>query len=176
MEFYQSALYGVKLHTSNKSSYIRLDTLDESDLYLKCISREVSQGGNDFYRMYSDEENRNLEKKFAKLAEQIETRYKKLTEQIEKLESEKDVDLKKVQNIKKIQDKLNRYYKFFAYRRMSLAAMHECDLNKEGELTEQKKELRQIIFKDEILQEITELRKIKNNKGAVENKDSHKLH
>ena len=174
--FYQSDLYGVKLHTSNKSSYVRLDTLDESDLYLKCISREVSQGGNDFYRMYSDEENRNLEKKFAKLAEQIETRYKKLAEQIEKLESENDVDLKNVQNIKKIQDKLNRYYKFFAYRRMSLAAMHECDLNKEGKLTEQKQELRQIIFKDETLKEITELRKIKNNKGAVENKNSHRLH
>lgn len=47
-EFYKSSLYGVGLHLEGKSNYVRLDTLDESDLYLKCISREVSQGGNDF--------------------------------------------------------------------------------------------------------------------------------
>lgn len=63
-EFYESNLYGVGLHLSGKSSYVRLDRLDESEVYLKCISRQMSQAGSDFFRMYSDEENRNLEKKF----------------------------------------------------------------------------------------------------------------
>ena len=38
-EFYESNLYGVGLHLSGKSSYVRLDRLDESEVYLKCISR-----------------------------------------------------------------------------------------------------------------------------------------
>lgn len=62
-KFYRSNLYGVNVHLDGKSNYTRLDNLDDSEVYLKCISREMSQAGNDFFRMYSDEENRNLEEK-----------------------------------------------------------------------------------------------------------------
>lgn len=119
---------------------MRLDTLDESDLYLKCISREVSQGGNDFFRMYSDEENRNLEKKFERLARQVSARWKTL----EKEKNSEDAEKRK-ENLQKIQDKLNRYYKFFEYRRMRLAVMHEPE-SMEEEYKKQKEELRSIIF------------------------------
>lgn len=138
--FYKSSLYGVGLHLEGKSNYVRLDTLDESDLYLKCISREVSQGGNDFFRMYSDEENRNLEKKFERLARQVSARWKTL----EKEKNSEDAEKRK-ENIQKIQDKLNRYYKFFEYRRMRLAVMHEPE-SMEEEYKKQKEELRSIIF------------------------------
>lgn len=62
-KFYKSDLYGVNVHLDGKSNYTRLDNLDDSEVYLKCISREMSQAGSDFFRMYSDEENRNLEEK-----------------------------------------------------------------------------------------------------------------
>ena len=62
-EFYESNLYGVEVHLEGKSNYARLDSMDESEIYLKCISREMSQVGSDFFKMYSDEENRNLEAK-----------------------------------------------------------------------------------------------------------------
>ena len=150
-KFYESPLYGVGLHLEGKSSYVRLDRLDESDLYLKCISREVSQGGNDFFKMYSDEENRNLEKKFARLSKQVDARWDKLEEEKNKLKAESQegdkAAGKRIETLKKIQDKLNRYYKFFEYRRMRLAAMHEPDMS-EGKVSyeAQKKELTGIIF------------------------------
>lgn len=139
-EFYKSSLYGVGLHLEGKSNYVRLDTLDESDLYLKCISREVSQGGNDFFRMYSDEENRNLEKKFERLARQVDARWNTLEQQKNSEETKK-----RKEGLQRIQDKLNRYYKFFEYRRMRLAVMHEPE-SLEEEYKKQKEELRSIIF------------------------------
>lgn len=139
-EFYKSSLYGVGLHLEGKSNYVRLDTLDESDLYLKCISREVSQGGNDFFRMYSDEENRNLEKKFERLARQVDARWNTLEQQKNSEETKK-----RKESLQRIQDKLNRYYKFFEYRRMRLAVMHEPE-SLEEEYKKQKEELRSIIF------------------------------
>lgn len=142
-KFYKSVLYGVMVHTENKSSCICLEALDESDLYLKCISRAVSQGGNDFFRMYSDEENRNLEKKFDVLSKQIKDRYQELEEK------KKDSDEETTRNVKKIQDKLNRYYKFFEYRRMRLTAMHEPDISAEAEEKDkQKKAYEKIIYGD----------------------------
>lgn len=143
-KFYKSDLYGVMVHTKNKSSCICLDTLDESDLYLKCISRAVSQGGSDFFRMYSDEENRNLEKKFDVLSKQIRGRYQKLEEEKKSVDEDNTV-----RNVKKIQDKLNRYYKFFEYRRRRLTAMHEPDVSAEDEEKDkQKREYEKIIYGD----------------------------
>ena len=43
-------------------------------MYLKCISREMSQAGSDFFRMYSDEENRNLEEKLDVLSKQVKSK------------------------------------------------------------------------------------------------------
>lgn len=41
----------------------------------------MSQAGSDFFKMHSDEENKNLEKKFAVLSEQVKIK----SEQLEKL-------------------------------------------------------------------------------------------
>lgn len=56
-EFYESYLYGVHVHLEEKSAYTRLDSLDEGEVYLKSISRQMSQAGSDFFKMHSDEEN-----------------------------------------------------------------------------------------------------------------------
>ena len=50
-------------------------------MYLKCISREMSQAGSDFFRMYSDEENRNLEEKLDVLSKQVKAKRDQLVEE-----------------------------------------------------------------------------------------------
>ena len=80
-KFYKSDLYGVNVHLDGKSNYTRLDNLDDSEVYLKCISREMSQAGSDFFRMYSDEENRNLEEKLDVLSKQVKAKRDQLVEE-----------------------------------------------------------------------------------------------
>ena len=136
-EFYEGNLYGVEVHLEGKSNYARLDSLDESEVYLKCISREMSQAGSDFFRMYSDEENRNLEEKFAILAKQVKAKRDQLSGQEEKQEE-------KVKNdTKKFKERLTRYYRFFEYRRQKLAAMHQPE---NGSDEAYKEQLREIIY------------------------------
>lgn len=94
----------------------RLDSLDEGEVYLKSISRQMSQAGSDFFKMHSDEENKNLEKKFAVLSEQVKIK----SEQLEKSEEPNDSNV-----TKKFKDRLTRYYKFFEYRKQKLAAMRQ---------------------------------------------------
>lgn len=90
-EFYESYLYGVHVHLEEKSAYTRLDSLDEGEVYLKSISRQMSQAGSDFFKMHSDEENKNLEKKFAVLSEQVKIK----SEQLEKSEEPNDSNVTK---------------------------------------------------------------------------------
>lgn len=113
--FYESNLYGVGLHLSGKSSYVRLDRLDESEVYLKCISRQMSQAGSDFFRMYSDEENRNLEKKFEILCQQVKAQLDKLEKQSQEKEK-RNLPEPEVRDTKKFKDRLIRYYRFFKYK------------------------------------------------------------
>lgn len=96
--------------------HTRLDSLDEGEVYLKSISRQMSQAGSDFFKMHSDEENKNLEKKFAVLSEQVKIK----SEQLEKSEEPNDSNV-----TKKFKDRLTRYYKFFEYRKQKLAAMRQ---------------------------------------------------
>ena len=116
-EFYESNLYGVGLHLSGKSSYVRLDRLDESEVYLKCISRQMSQAGSDFFRMYSDEENRNLEKKFEILCQQVKAQLDKLEKQSQEKEKQ-NLPEPEVRDTKKFKDRLIRYYRFFKYKNL----------------------------------------------------------
>lgn len=44
--------YGVHVHLEEKSAYTRLDSLDEGEVYLKSISRQMSQAGSDFFKMH----------------------------------------------------------------------------------------------------------------------------
>lgn len=163
-EFYEGNLYGVEVHLSEKSNYARLDSLDESEVYLKCISREMSQAGSDFFRMYSDEENRNLEEKFAVLAAQVKTKRDQLSEQEEKQGEEKSKN-----DTKKFKERLTRYYRFFEYRRQKLAAMHQPE---NGSDEDYKEKLKTIIYAEFSEEEKKALNQIsdKNQRNEEENK------
>lgn len=142
-EFYESNLYGVGLHLSGKSSYVRLDRLDESEVYLKCISRQMSQAGSDFFRMYSDEENRNLEKKFEILCQQVKAQLDKLEKQSQEKEKQ-NLPEPEVRDTKKFKDRLIRYYRFFKYRKQRLSAMHRPEDDSDEQIY--KEELEEIIY------------------------------
>ena len=157
-EFYEGDLYGVGLHLKEKNSYVRLDRLDENEVYLKCITRQMSQAGNDFFRMYSDEENRNLEKKFEILCQQVEKQLNKLKDQ-EKLKENTNQPESEIRDTKKFKDRLTRYYKFFKYRKQRLSSMHQPE-NGSDELY--KNELKKIIY-------TAEWNTVKENKTLLEN-------
>lgn len=99
----------------------------------------MSQAGSDFFKMHSDEENKNLEKKFAVLSEQVKIK----SEQLEKSEEPNDSNV-----TKKFKDRLTRYYKFFEYRKQKLAAMRQPE-NKSTKAY--KEELKEIIYGKELL-------------------------
>lgn len=126
-KFYRSNLYGVNVHLDGKSNYTRLDNLDDSEVYLKCISREMSQAGSDFFRMYSDEENRNLEEKLDVLSKQVKAKRDQLVEEkSQKRDSgNEDAIEKDEDDTQKFEKRLTRYYRFFEYRKQRLVAMHQ---------------------------------------------------
>ena len=144
-KFYKSDLYGVNVHLDGKSNYTRLDNLDDSEVYLKCISREMSQAGSDFFRMYSDEENRNLEEKLDVLSKQVKAKRDQLVEEkSQKRDSgNEDAIEKDEDDTQKFEKRLTRYYRFFEYRKQRLVAMHQPE---NGSDEDYKKELEKIIY------------------------------
>ena len=114
-KFYKSNLYGVNVHLDGKSNYTRLDNLDDSEVYLKCISREMSQAGSDFFRMYSDEENRNLEAKLDILSERVKKKLDQMKEEEDKKEEKSKTSFfgkkkkdKSEQKVEELTDRLKR--------------------------------------------------------------------
>lgn len=146
-KFYKSDLYGVNVHLDGKSNYTRLDNLDDSEVYLKCISREMSQAGSDFFRMYSDEENRNLEEKLDVLSKQVKAKRDQLVEEkSQKRDSgNEDAIEKDEDDTQKFEKRLTRYYRFFEYRKQRLVAMHQPE---NGSDEDYKKELEKIIYSE----------------------------
>lgn len=146
-KFYRSNLYGVNVHLDGKSNYTRLDNLDDSEVYLKCISREMSQAGSDFFRMYSDEENRNLEEKLDVLSKQVKAKRDQLVEEkSQKRDSgNEDAIEKDEDDTQKFEKRLTRYYRFFEYRKQRLVAMHQPE---NGSDEDYKKELEKIIYSE----------------------------
>lgn len=184
-EYYEGKLYGVSVHIKGKSSYTRLDRLDESEVYLKCISREMSQAGSDFFRMYSDEENRNMEKKFAILSEQVKAKRDQL-EEIEREKESQKAEKKDTNNAdnseiekkeqeqketgdaryaKKFKERLTRYYRFFEYRKQKLAAMHQPENESDKSY---KEELKKIIYSGLLDKNHVVLKKIVNEEKLSE--------
>ena len=158
-----AGLYGIRVHelkekgAVSKSSFTRLDQLDQSEIYLKCISREASQAGNEMYRMYSDEEDVIFERKMEVISNQIQLKLEELNKKLEeskiKLEalqvsstedqsndSAKDCS-KQIQNLSKFRERWIRYFRFFEYRKQRLY-LRQVDGNKK----ENKEVLRNIIF------------------------------
>lgn len=159
----KAGLYGIHVHGVDenkgvsKSNYIRLDQLDESEVYLKCVSREASQAGNAIFRMFSDEEDIILEKRLTALSgevqkkiKELDTRLNQTKKEIAKLqkvseEEQNSEAIKKCrkseQNWSKFRDRWIRYYRFFEYRKYRLNLRHMCEAD-EGNKTE----LRNIIY------------------------------
>lgn len=162
------------MHLEGKSNYARLDSMDESEIYLKCISREMSQVGSDFFKMYSDEENRNLEAKLDILSERVKKKLDQMKEEEDKKE-EKD----KKKDTKKFKERLTRYYRFFEYRKQKLKAMHQPEY---GSDKTYKEELKKIIYvklsdiEEEELEEIADkdlMNEEKNKKLLIKFMDSY---
>lgn len=172
----EAGLYGIRVHeikenkAVSKSGYTRMDQLDQSEIYLKCISREASQAGNEIYKMYSDEEDVIFERKMEVISDQIQKKIEelnsKLYESKEKLkelqvlstneqfhETVKDCK-SQIQNLSKFRDRWIRYYRFFEYRkqRLYLRQVHEGD-------KKYKEELENIIFEAERKGTAMEMRK-----------------
>ena len=142
----KSGFYGIHVHgldengTVSKSSFTRLDQLDESEIYLKCISREASQAGNEIFKIYSDEEDIILEERMRVLSGEIQKKIAELDKKIESLtielreksEKEQYMDTvrenkKQIQSLSKFRDRWIRYYRFFEYRKQRLHLSHVCE-------------------------------------------------
>lgn len=158
-----AGLYGIHVHgvdknkAVSKSSFIRLDQLDESEIYLKCVSREASQAGNEIFKMYSDEEDVILEGRLKALSDEIQKKIKELDQRLEQAkgeitklqeapEEEQNPEAigefrKRIQNWSKFRDRWIRYYRFFEYRKHRLNLRHICETDKSN-----KKELMEIIY------------------------------
>lgn len=154
--------YGIHVHSMDenggisKSSFTRLDQLDESEIYLKCISREVSQAGSEIFKIYSDEEDVILEERMRVLSDEIRRKIAELDGKIEsltielqeKLDDEQYINTvkennKQIQSLSKFRDRWVRYYRFFEYRKQRLYLRHVCEVKQSN-----KKELEEIIYGD----------------------------
>lgn len=171
-----AGLYGIKVHELNKkkavskSSFTRLDQLDESEIYLKCISREASQAGNELFKMYSDEEDVIFERKMGVISEQIQKKMEelngKLSESENKLQELRALPVNEqlddaikncrsqIQNLSKFRERWIRYYRFFEYRKQRLYLRRVCEEDEKN-----KAELENIIFEAEKYDEDSEKRK-----------------
>lgn len=155
-----AGLYGIQVHSekemkASKSNFTRLAQLDKSEVYLKCVSREASQAGNDIFKMYSDEEDIILEKKMGVISDEIQKKIKDLDDKAEKLReeisnmaesSEQNSDLvsiykERIQKMSTSRDRWIRYFRFFRYRKQRLNLRHRCEDDFGGQ-----KELEEIIY------------------------------
>lgn len=110
--FLRNQDFSIKVHDVNgKSTYTEIANAKEGEIYLKSLSREVSQIGFDLYTTYSDEEDDNINAKIDILLKAIDQEKKELKDVIE-IEREESLETYKT--------KLTRYYKFFKYRKLKL--------------------------------------------------------
>lgn len=110
--FYENAdaEYVIEVHLNGKSTYTEIQKSKSGEIYLRTLSREASQIGNDITSTYSEEEDIAMLHRTEALLEAI------------KLELNGDsVDAGYA-------DKLERYYKFFKYRVIRLKLKTENSL------------------------------------------------
>lgn len=153
----RAGLYGIQVHTLeknvgvSKSSFTRLDQLDKSEVYLKCVSREASQVGIDIFKMYSDEEDVIVEKRMEVMSDEIQKKIDDLNKKLEQLKEldkkesqaseDSNANKKRIQSLSKFRDRWIRYYRFFEYRKQHLKLRRMCEMDHSG-----KKELEEIIY------------------------------
>lgn len=159
----EAGLYGIHVHgvdenkSVSKSGFTRLDQLDESEVYLKCISREASQAGNAIFKVFSDEEDIIMEKRLMVLSGEVQKKIKELDKRLDQTkkeianlqevpEEEQDSEAikecrKYEQNWSKFRDRWIRYYRFFEYRKHRLSLRRMCEADESNKI-----ELKDIIY------------------------------
>ena len=109
--------FKIKVHNvGGKSTYSSIAEATKGEIYLKCLSREVSQTGFDLFTSYSDEEDRTLTNKLKALLDAIESERNIIEKQ-----SGENINSKE-----KYKSKLIRYDKFFKYRKLKLELKEDC--------------------------------------------------
>lgn len=110
--------FNIKVHdTSGKSTFSDIGEAKDGEIYLKSLSREVSQIGFDLFTTYSDEEDNNINKKMGILVEAIRQEQEILYERYKSMDEEDPIEKEKIENYRA---KLSRYLKFFKYRKLKL--------------------------------------------------------
>lgn len=113
VDYIDKTKYKIMVHSSGKSTYTEIQKTKDGEFYLLFLSREASQIGVDINLTYSNEEDEVLLKKVEALVLLIEAEINKASDQ--KRDSYKE--------------KLERYYKFFKYRRLKLRLKTENKLD-----------------------------------------------
>ena len=100
---------------NEKSTYSNIRKANHGEIYLRSISREVSQIGMDFYSNYSDSEEENLAQKMSVLMVAV-------SKEIIRVKKELDEEIFNTskENVEAYLKKLPRYYKFFKYRKLKM--------------------------------------------------------
>lgn len=115
--FLRNQHFIIKVHDHNKkSTYTEIKQASEGEIHLRSLSREVSQIGFDLYTTYSDEEDDNLNIKMGTLIDAICHEQKILDEK----ENQSTESVNRNDNLDTYKTKLNRYYKFFKYRKLKM--------------------------------------------------------
>lgn len=108
--------FNIKVHdTSGKSTFSDISAAKDGEIYLKSLSREVSQIGFDLFTTYSEEEDNNINRKMEILVEAIRQEQEILSERYKSMEVEELIEKEKIENYKV---KLSRFLKFFRYRKL----------------------------------------------------------
>lgn len=116
---YNKEDFTIKIHTSGKSEYSKISQYKDGEIYLHTLSREASQIGTDILNAYSDEEEVTLLNRTKSLLEAIVNENDKLaTDRIT------------------YKQKLDRYYKFFKYRKLKLQIKNNNEIELPKELFE----------------------------------------
>lgn len=114
--FLRNHTFAIKVHDiSGKSTYTEIKQARPGEIYLRSLSRAVSQVGFDLYTTYSDEEDNNLNAKMEILLNVISQEQELLKEEIKKAEIKSEQE-----SLEAYKSKLTRYYKFFKYRKLKL--------------------------------------------------------
>lgn len=118
-EYDEKELFTIKIHTTGKSECNDISKYKDGELYLHTLSREASQIGSDISNAYSDEEEITLLNRTDSLLQAII--------------NEEEI-IKDNKNRLTYKQKLERYYKFFKYRKIKLQLKNNNDTELPAEL------------------------------------------
>lgn len=125
ISFIRDKDFSIEVHDiSGKSTFLNISEAKDGEIYLKSLSREVSQVGFDLFTTYSDEEDNNINRKMGILVEAIQQEQKILSERYKNVDVVDSIEKEKIENYRV---KLSRYFKFFKYRQLKL------DIEKNGQ-------------------------------------------